>query len=135
MEAEKVKFLHQTFSHSSFSAQTPQISKARPPPAQRVPKESKKLNVPQMALSHRRSSQKLSTEHLSGAKKGDDHFYQLYLEQLCGNRDPFMVSKVMDLQIRQISIQLFSLWHKVMDTFCKDAKVFCYQMRQKNLEH
>ena len=86
-----------------------------------------------MSITHRRSSQRLQSEHL--LKQDNDHYYQLYLDQLSGNRDPFVVGKVTDMQIRQISIQLFSLWHKVMDAFAKDSKVLSYHMRHKYLEH
>ena len=58
-------------------------------------------------------------------------FKQAFYDHIQSHRDPYFVTRAIENEIRQISIQMFQLWHKVIDLLCLAPHEICKNLRNK----
>jgi len=58
--------------------------------------------------------------------------FKEFLVSLKGQRDPHVITQAIDSEIKQASVQIFSLWHKIVDVVCQDSRRTMLELKHKH---
>ena len=77
--------------------------------------------------------------HLINNQHGNKTYLSIFIAHIRSaggimGSDPTFITDVIDSEVRQIGVQIFSLWHKLVQVMCADVRVITSKIKSKAIK-